>query len=159
VGERRAARGSRVERLGGAGPGRRVWVKRTLAFAKADALVINPQTDARIRAYTERAGHEADRDGPLFRPLRHNSKRTDIRRSIDPDAIDRVLRKYAVAIGQARRYSAHSTWATFFTTALEKRALLEGVPKAAGHRGPSTTKSYDRRGYNPKKAASLFATY
>jgi hypothetical protein len=33
------------------------------------------------------------------------------------------------------------------------------VQKAAGHRDPSTTKLYDRRGYNPEKAASFFATY
>jgi len=35
----------------------------------------------------------------------------------------------------------------------------EDVQKAAGHRDPSTTKLYDRRGYNPEKAASFFATY
>src|SRR5262249_5159080 len=40
-----------------------------------DALAINPQTAARIRAYLEVAGHGADNDGPLFRPLRHNGKR------------------------------------------------------------------------------------
>jgi len=31
--------------------------------------------------------------------------------------------------------------------------------KAAGHHDPSTTKLYDRRGYNPEKASSFFATY
>jgi len=35
----------------------------------------------------------------------------------------------------------------------------EDVQKAAGHRDPGTTKLYDRRGYNPEKAASFFATY
>jgi len=45
------------------------------------------------------------------------------------------------------------------TTALENGAHLEDVQKAAGHRDPSTTKLYDRRGYNPEKAASFFATY
>ena len=49
--------------------------------------------------------------------------------------------------------------ATFITTALENGAQLEDVQKAAGHRDPSSTKLYDRRGYNPEKAASLFATY
>jgi integrase/recombinase XerD len=29
----------------------------------------------------------------------------------------------------------------------------------AGHCDPSTTKLYDRRGYNPEKAASFFAIY
>jgi integrase/recombinase XerD len=35
------------------------------------------------------------------------------------------------------------------------RAYLE----AAGHAEPGTTKIYDRRGYNPEKSASFFATY
>ena len=63
------------------------------------------------------------------------------------------------ALGLDRGYSAHSMRATFITTALENGAQLEDVQKAAGHRDPSTTKLYDRRGYNPEKAASFFATY
>jgi site-specific recombinase XerD len=119
---------------------------------RRDALAINPQTAARLRAYLELAGHGADIDGPLFRPLKHNGKRREERRGMDPDAIDRVVRKY-------RGYSAHSMRATFITTALENGAQLEDVQKAAGHRDPGTTKLYDRRGYNPEKAASFFATY
>ena len=75
---------------------------------------------------------------------------------MDPDAIDRVVRKFATEIGLDRDYSAHSMRATFVTTALENGAQLEGVQKAAGHRDPGTTKLYDRRGYNPEKAASFF---
>jgi integrase/recombinase XerD len=78
---------------------------------------------------------------------------------MDPDAIDRVVRKFAAGLGLDRGYSAHSMRATFITTALENGAQLEDVQKAAGHRDPSTTKLYDRRGYNPEKAASFFATY
>jgi len=126
---------------------------------RRDALAINPQTAARLRAYLEHAGHGGDIDGPLFRPLRHNGKATLRRRAMDPDAIDRVVRKYAASLGLTRGYSAHSMRATFITTALENGAQLEDVQKAAGHRDPSTTKLYDRRGYNPEKAASFFATY
>lgn len=36
------------------------------------------------------------------------------------------------------------------TTALENGADLEDVQRAAGHVDPSTTKLYDRRGYNPE---------
>jgi integrase len=61
--------------------------------------------------------------------------------------------------GAMHGYSAHSMRATFITTALENGAQLEDVQKAAGHRDPGTTKLYDRRGYNPEKAASFFATY
>ena len=69
------------------------------------------------------------------------------------------MRKYAAKIGLERGYSAHLMRATFITTALENGAQLEDVQKAAGHRDPSTTKLYDRRHYNPEKAASFFATY
>jgi integrase/recombinase XerD len=126
---------------------------------RRDALAINPQTAARLRAYLDLAGHGADLDGPLFRPLRPNGKRQEERRPMDPDAIDRVVRKFAAGLGLDRGYSAHSMRATFITTALENGAQLEDVQKAAGHRDPGTTKLYDRRGYNPEKAASFFATY
>jgi integrase/recombinase XerD len=126
---------------------------------RRNALAINPQTAARLRVYLDKAGHARDAEGPLFRPLRHNGKRQETRRRMDPDAIDRVVRKYAAALGLDRGYSAHSMRATFITTALENGAQLKDVQKAAGHRDPSTTKLYDRRGYNPEKAASFFATY
>jgi integrase/recombinase XerD len=91
--------------------------------------------------------------------VRGNKKPLDASGRMDADAIDRMVRKYAAKTGLARGYSAHSMRATFITTALENGAQLEDVQKAAGHRDPSTTKLYDRRGYNPEKAASFFATY
>jgi site-specific recombinase XerD len=124
-----------------------------------EALAINPQTAQRIRAYLDKAGHGDQLDAPLFRPLRGNTKPLDPAGRMDPDAIDRMVRKYAAQAGLTRGYSAHSMRATFITTALENGAQLEDVQKAAGHRDPSTTKLYDRRGYNPEKAASFFATY
>jgi site-specific recombinase XerD len=126
---------------------------------RRDALAIHPQAAQRIRAYLEMAGHGDDHAGVLFRPLRGNAKPYDPAGKLDPDAIDRMVQKYAAAIGLARGYSAHSMQATFITTALENGAQLEDVQKAAGHRDPSTTKLYDRRGYSPEKAASFFATY
>jgi integrase/recombinase XerD len=121
-------------------------------------LAINPQTAARIRAYLEMAGHGADIDGPLFRPLKYIGKRQEERRRMDPDGIDRVVRKYSAELGLDRGYSAHSMRATFITIALENSAQLEGVQKAAGHRDPGTTKLFDWRWHNPEKAASFFAT-
>ena len=126
---------------------------------RRDALAINPQAAARIRAYLAFAGHGSDHSGPLFRPLRGNAKPHDRAGQLDPDAIDRIVRKYVASINLKRGYSAHSMRATFITTALENGAQLEDVQKAAGHRDPSTTKLYDRRGYNPEKAASFFAIY
>lgn len=82
-----------------------------------------------------------------------------MRRFLDPDLIDRMVRKYAHAIGMQRGFSAHSTRATFITRALDNGASLEEVQRAAGHADATTTKLYDRRGYNPEKSASFFASY
>jgi integrase/recombinase XerD len=126
---------------------------------RREALAINPQAAQRLRAYLAIAGHGDQLDAPLFRPLRGNGKPFDPAGRMDPDAIDRLVRKYAAAIGLGRGYSAHSMRATFITTALENGAQLEDVQKATGHRDPSMTKLYDRCGYNPEKAAHFFATY
>jgi len=134
-----------------------LWVVRK--GGRRDGLAIHPNTAQRIRAYLDAAGHGDDLDGPMFRPVRHNQKAKESRRHMDPDAIDRVLRKHASAIGLTRGYSAHSMRATFITTALENGATLDDVQRAAGHAEPGTTKLYDRRGYNPEKSASFFATY
>ncbi len=122
---------------------------------KKGSLAIHQQTAQRIRAYLEKAGHKDDLEGPLFRPVKGNREGQDERRHLHPDVIDRILRKYAKRIGLERGYSAHSMRATFITTALENGAGLEDVQLAAGHADPSTTKLYDRRGYNPEKSASF----
>jgi integrase/recombinase XerD len=92
-----------------------------LKGGRRDALAIHPNTAQRIRCYLEAAGHAEDMDGPMFRPLSHNRKGQEPRRHMDPDAIDRVLRKHATAIGLARGYSAHSMRATFITPAFGER--------------------------------------
>jgi integrase/recombinase XerD len=126
---------------------------------KKGSLAIHPQAAQRIRDYLAHAGHGDDLEGSLFRPVRDNRQGLEARRHLHPDVIDRILRKYARHIGLSRGYSAHSMRATFITTALDNGASLEDVQSAAGHADPSTTKLYDRRGYNPEKSASFFANY
>jgi integrase/recombinase XerD len=130
--------------------------------ARATPFAIHPNVAQRIRAYLDAASHADDLDGPLFRPLSHNRKGQESRRHMDPDAIDRVLRKHATAIGLKRssvvirriRCAPHSSRRRWRTA-----ATLDDAQRAAGHSEPSTTKLYDRRGYNPEKSASFFATY
>jgi hypothetical protein len=123
------------------------------------SLAIHPQAAERIRVYLEAAGHAHDREGPLFRPVRQSWRVESLRRHLDPDLIDRMVRKYVREIGLHRDFSAHSMRATFITRALENGASLEEVQRAAGHADATTTKLYDRRGYNPEKSASFFASY
>jgi integrase/recombinase XerD len=111
------------------------------------SLAVNPQTAQRVGDYLAAAGHADDLDGPLFRPIRTNQLRTDPRRHLHPESIDRILRKYVASLGLGSGYSAHSMRA------------IEDVQRDVGHADPSTTKLYDRRGHNPEKSASFFATY
>jgi integrase/recombinase XerD len=101
---------------------------------RRDALAINPQTTARLRAYLDKAGHTADIDGPLFRPLKHNGKRQEERRSIDPDAIDRLVRKYAGELDLDRDYSAHSIARHIHHHGARERCAARG--RAEGRRAP-----------------------
>lgn len=78
------------------------------------------------------AGHADDLGGRMFRPSSHNRKGQESRRHMDLDAIDRILRKHAAAIGLTRGYSPHSMRATFITTAVENGATLDDVQRAAG---------------------------
>jgi Phage integrase family len=88
-------------------------------------------------------------------PISDNRKIQSPRGAMHPDTINRVLRKHTKALGLDRGYSAHSMRATFITTAPENGGDPEDVQRAVGHREPSTTKLYNRRGYNPDKSASL----
>jgi integrase/recombinase XerD len=122
-------------------------------------VALHPQTAQRIREYLTLAGHGEDLDGPLFRPVRANGRSAAPRRFLDPEAVDRVLKRYARAAKVKGRFSAHSMRATFITTALDNGASLERVQEAAGHANPATTKLYDRRGFKPAESAAFFANY
>jgi hypothetical protein len=82
-------------------------------------------------------------------PLCPKGKRQKVRRPMDPDAIDHVVRKFVTALGLDLHHHGALKW----------RQLEDDVQKAAGHRDLGTTKLYDRRGYNLEKAASFCATY
>ena len=121
---------------------------------------INPQTERRINAYLDMAGHGDDPEAPLFLPLRGNDKTTNPYRQVSPDLIDKVLRRWVKkALGYTRGFSAHSMRSTFITRTLEQGCSLEQVQKDVGHAHPSTTQLYDHRDEDPEKSATFFATY
>lgn len=138
-----------------------LWVKRKRKRNR-QSVTIHPQTAQRIRDYLTLAGHGGDPESPLFRPVRSNGRArgAGLCRSLHPDGVDRILRKYTrQVLGLVRGYSAHSMRATFATVALTNGADIEEVQHALGHVDISTTKLYDRRRHNPEKAAAYFANY
>jgi integrase len=106
---------------------------------RREALAINPQAAQRIRAYLEHAGHGAEPDGPLFRPLRGNGKPLDAAGRMDPDAIDRVVRKLAIG---AAASSTSREWigAAFRMTIAGHRARAQRsrLAPTASSRGSSS---------------------
>lgn len=126
------------------------------------AIIINSQTELRIREYLEAAGHADDFDGPLFRPTRanHVPGTDDMRRHMAPDMVDKIVRKWChKALEASHGFSAHSMRATFITRALENGCPKDRVQKDVGHKDASTTDLYDHRGDNDEEAAAFFATY
>ena len=129
---------------------------------KKRRVPINAQTERRILAYLEAAGHGDDFDGPLFRPTRRNQVEhtDDMRRHLLPLRIDQILRHWcAKALGITRGFSAHSMRATFATIADANGAAVEDIQEALGHAHISTTELYIHRGDDPESAATHFATY
>lgn len=123
------------------------------------SVAIHQQCSQRIRAYLELAGHGNDADGPLFLPVRKNQVTDEPRRYLTPKQIDRIFKHWCRVTGIPEGYSSHSMRATCATVALNNGASLEEVQDMLGHAHSSTTRLYDRRGYNPERSASFFATY
>ena len=136
------------------------------------SVTLHTQTAQRIKDYLNAAGHGEELEGPLFRAVRPNwkTKRAQEQRQqdqkpnearlLDPDTIDRILRKYVKqALELPRGFSAHSCRATFATTALENKCPLEDVQRTLGHADSRTTKLYDKRGDDPERSATFFANY
>lgn len=123
---------------------------------------LNPQAHKRLLDYLELAGHRDQLDGPMFRPTRpnHVEGTEDMDRHMDPDMIDRIVKKWAEKVlGRVRGISAHSMRATFVTRTLENGCPLERVQHDVGHAHVSTTQLYDHRGLSPEEAAPFFANY
>lgn len=123
-------------------------------------VILHPQTAARIKDYLQAAGHGDELDGGLFRPVKAGHWRNaDERRCLCPDAINRIVKKYAAMIGIGRDYSAHSCRSTFITHALASGAKLEHVQQTVGHAHISTTQGYDRSNFDPEKSATFLANF
>jgi hypothetical protein len=116
--------------------------------AAGDALAINPQTAVIARLSRRRrpaaaAQKQAERCAQTYGP------RCDQPRGAQISLCVRVRPRLLGAL-DARHLHHHGA---------RKRCPAQRRARAAGHHDPSTTKLYDRRGYNPRKMASFFVTY
>ena len=111
-------------------------------FLPAHAAALQRVTD-----YLAAAGHVADLDGPLFRPVINPGGGGKLERILTASAIyRRVVRHYAQAAGVAfEGLCTHSLRATAATNALDHQADIAKVQEWLGHASIATTRLYDRR--------------
>ena len=123
---------------------------------KTRYLPLHPGTNALIHDYLEAAGHGADENGALFRPIRNNrTGRLD--QALTPDGVYRLVRGYSAALGF--EIGAHALRATAATNALDHQADIAKVQEWLGHANIATTRIYDHRKTRPEDSPTFKVNY
>ena len=118
-----------------------------------------PAAITAISEYLEAAGHEEDRKGALFRPVRNNRTGT-LEKAISGNGLYTMLKSYAKKAGvRLDGLCLHSLRAMAATNALENAADIAFVQKWLGHSNISTTKLYDRRRSRPEDSPTFKVRY
>jgi integrase/recombinase XerD len=119
-------------------------------------LPLHPSTGGLLHDYLEAAGHGADEDGALFRPIRNNrTGRLD--QAVTPDGVYKLVRTYSATLGF--QVGAHALRATASTNALDHEADIAKVQEWLGHANIATTRLYDRRRTRPEDSPTFKVTY
>ncbi len=119
----------------------------------------HPRAIALIEEYLDLAGHRADLDGALFRPVRKASGSSA--KPLSPTSIYRnVVVYYAKRIGLSLSgFGPHSLRATAATNALEHGSDIAKVQEWLGHSDISTTRLYDKRKSRPEDSPTFKVEY
>jgi site-specific recombinase XerD len=123
---------------------------------KTRYLPLHPGTNALIHDYLEAAGHVADDNGALFRPVRNN-RTGRLEKALTPDAVYRLVRGYSAALGF--QIGAHALRATAATNALDHQADIAKVQEWLGHANIATTRIYDHRKTRPEDSPTFKVAY
>lgn len=123
---------------------------------KTRYLPLHPGTSGLIHDYLEAAGHGADDDGALFRPIRNN-RTGKLDQAVTPDGIYKLVRAYSAALGF--QIGAHALRATASTNALDHDADIAKVQEWLGHANIATTRLYDRRRTRPEDSPTFKVAY
>jgi site-specific recombinase XerD len=139
---------------------------------KTRYLPLHPGTHALIHDYLAAAGHDADENGALFRPVRNNCtdnpKETSagrraadrlprLERAITADGVYKLVQTYSAKLGF--KIGAHSLRATAATNALDHQADIAKVQEWLGHANIATTRIYDHRRTRPEDSPTFKVAY
>ena len=120
---------------------------------------LHPGTNAIILGYLDAAGHGADENGALFRPVKNNrTTRLDrLDNAITPHGIYKLVKAYSAQLGF--EIGPHSLRATAATNALDHNADIKKVKDWLGHAHISTTEIYDHRRSRPEDSPTFKVSY
>ena len=113
-------------------------------------------TNGLIYDYLDAAGHGADENGALFRPIRNN-RTGKLERAITADGVYRLVRSYSAQLGF--EIGAHALRATAATNALDHQADIAKVQEWLGHANIATTRIYDHRRTRPEDSPTFKVAY
>jgi integrase/recombinase XerD len=123
---------------------------------KTRYLPLHPGTQAVIHDYLAAAGHDADENGALFRPIRNN-RTGRLGEAITADQVYRLVRGYSAQLGF--KIGAHALRATAATNALDHQADIAKVQEWLGHANIATTRIYDHRRTRPEDSPTFKVVY
>jgi site-specific recombinase XerD len=123
---------------------------------KTRYLPLHPGTNALITDYLDAAGHSADDNGALFRPIRNN-RTGRLEKAITADGVYRLVRAYSAQLGF--EIGAHALRATAATNALDHQADIAKVQEWLGHANIATTRIYDHRRTRPEDSPTFKVVY
>lgn len=121
---------------------------------------VHPAASELLHEYLENVPHGETRRGPLFRPVKNNATAAGLNKHLDPDALYKILRGYALEVGiDLDHFSPHVLRTTAITNTLENGADIAKVQDWAGHASPATTRLYDRRKHRPEDSPTFKVPY
>jgi site-specific recombinase XerD len=123
---------------------------------KTRYLPLHPGTSALLHDYLEAAGHGADENGALFRPIRNN-RTGHLEKALTPDGVYKLVRRYSGDLGF--EIGAHALRATAATNALDHEADIAKVQEWLGHSNIATTRIYDHRKTRPEASPTFKVDY
>jgi integrase/recombinase XerD len=122
-------------------------------------IPLHPAALERITEYLEAAGHAADVDRALFRPVKNNVTGILDKPLTYRGAYEVVKNNAELAGIDVAGFCVHSTRATAITNALENGSDMARVQEWSGHANISTTRLYDRRHKRPEDSPTFKVSY
>ena len=130
--------------------------RRRIRYVEAHAAALSV-----IQDYLDQAGHGADQEAPLFRPVKNNVSKARLSKPLSPDSIyQSVVMPYAKALGiSVEMFGPLALRATAARNALEHGCDIAKVQEWLGHANISTTRLYDRRQKHPEDSPAFKVEY